>query len=210
MRKTQILLVDDHSVVRMGLAAIINLEPDLHVCGEAKNGEEAVKLASKLTPDVIIMDLMMPKLNGAEATSAIKNACPDSKILILTTFATSIEISNALNAGATSAATKDLTNQELVEVIRKTADGIKYISPEIKESVLDEDCFKSLSKRQLDIIDSITRGLNNQDIATMLGISRSRVKQHLAEVFEKLGAANRAEAVAIAMRRQLLKNISAR
>ena len=170
MRKTQILLVDDHSVVRMGLAAIINLEPDLHVCGEAKNGEEAVKLVSKLTPDVIIMDLMMPKLNGAEATSAIKNACPDSKILILTTFATSIEISNALNAGATGAATKDLTNQELVEVIRKTANGIKYIAPEIEESVLDEDCFKSLSKRQLDIIDSITRGLNNQDIATMLGI----------------------------------------
>ena len=210
MRKTQILLVDDHSVVRMGLAAIINLEPDLHVCGEAKNGEEAVKLASELAPDVIIMDLMMPRLNGAEATLAIKNACPDSKILILTTFATSIEISNALNAGATGAATKDLTNQELVEVIRKTANGIKYIAPEIEESVLDEDCFKSLSKRQLDIIDSITRGLNNQDIATMLGISRSRVKQHLAEVFEKLGAANRAEAVAIAMRKQLLKNISAR
>jgi len=205
-KQTQILLVDDHSVVRMGMAAIINIEPDLHVCGEAKNGEEAVALASKLRPNVVIMDLMMPRMNGAEATSAIRNASPNSRILILTTFGTSMEITNALNAGATGAVTKDLSNQELVDAIRNTAAGKRYISPEIKETLMAEDCVPQLSKRQLEIIDSITRGFSNRDIATMLGISRSRVKQHLAEVFEKLGATNRAEAVAIAMRRQLLKN----
>ena len=205
-KQTQILLVDDHSVVRMGMAAIINIEPDLHVCGEAKNGEDAVALAAKLKPDVVIMDLMMPRMNGAEATSAIRNASPDSRILILTTFGTSMEISNALTAGATGAVTKDLSNQELVDAIRNTAAGTRYISPEIKETLMDEDCAPQLSKRQLAIIDSITRGFSNKDIATMLGISRSRVKQHLAEVFGKLGATNRAEAVAIAMRRQLLKH----
>ena len=206
MKQTQILLVDDHSVVRMGMATIINIEPDLHVCGEAKNGEDAVALASKLKPDVVIMDLMMPRMNGAEATLAIRNASPNSRILILTTFGTSMEISNALNAGATGAVTKDLSNQELVDAIRNTATGKRYISPEINETLMDEDCAQQLSKRQLEIINSITRGFSNRDIATMLGISRSRVKQHLAEVYEKLGAANRTEAVAIAMRRQLLKN----
>ena len=205
-KQTQILLVDDHSVVRMGMAAIINIEPDLHVCGEAKNGEDAVALASKLKPDVVIMDLMMPRMNGTEATLAIRNAAPNSRILILTTFGTSKDISNALNAGATGAVTKDLSNQELVDAIRNTATGTRYISPEIKEALMDEDCVPQLSNRQLEIIDSITRGFSNRDIATMLGISRSRVKQHLAEVFEKLGATNRAEAVAIAMRRQLLKH----
>ena len=116
MKKTRILLVDDHSVVRMGLAAIINLEKDLAVVGEAENGEEAARLAQTLKPDVVVMDLMMPGMSGAEATAAVKGVAPDAKVLILTSFGTSAELADALASGATGAVTKSrwrLTRQDL-------------------------------------------------------------------------------------------------
>ena len=205
MKKIQVLLVDDHSVVRMGLAAIINLERDLHVCGEAENGQEAVAQAKALRPDVIVMDLMMPGMSGAETTQAALAVSPESKILVLTTFGTSVEIAAALDAGAVGAVTKNLSNADLADAIRKTAAGERVLSPEIAAALKENEAAAQFSPRQMEIIDSITRGLSNQEIATLLGISRTRVKQHLTEVFEKLGAANRAEVAAIALRKQLLK-----
>lgn len=205
MKKIQVLLVDDHSVVRMGLAAIINLERDLHVCGEAENGQEAVAQAKALRPDVIVMDLMMPGMSGAETTQAALAVSPETKILVLTTFGTSVEIATALDAGAVGAVTKNLSNADLADAIRKTAAGERVLSPEIAAALKENEAAAQFSPRQMEIIDSITRGLSNQEIATLLGISRTRVKQHLTEVFEKLGAANRAEVAAIALRKQLLK-----
>ena len=205
MKKIQVLLVDDHSVVRMGLAAIINLERDLHVCGEAENGQEAVAQAKALRPDVIVMDLMMPGMSGAETTQAALAVSPETKILVLTTFGTSVEIAAALDAGAVGAVTKNLSNADLADAIRKTAAGERVLSPEIAAALKENEAAAQFSPRQMEIIDSITRGLSNQEIATLLGISRTRVKQHLTEVFEKLGAANRAEVAALAMRRNLLK-----
>lgn len=205
MKKIQVLLVDDHSVVRMGLAAIINLERDLHVCGEAENGQEAVAQAKALRPDVIVMDLMMPGMSGAETTQAALAVSPESKILVLTTFGTSVEIATALDAGAVGAVTKNLSNADLADAIRKTAAGERVLSPEIAAALKENEAAAQFSPRQMEIIDSITRGLSNQEIATLLGISRTRVKQHLTEVFDKLGAANRAEVAAIALRKHLLK-----
>ena len=205
MKKTSILLVDDHAVVRMGLSAIINLQADLKVCGEAENGETAVRLATELKPDVVVMDFSLPGMDGAEATAAVLKASPSSKVLILTSFGTSADLARAMAAGAIGAVTKNLSNDELSSAIRETARGIPHLSPEIRQTFNENVDDKAFTKRQMEVLDSITRGLSNDDIALMLGISKSRVKQHLNEVYEKLGASNRAEAVAIAMRRQLLK-----
>ena len=206
MKKTRILLVDDHAVVRMGLSAIINLQADLKVCGEAENGEAAVRLAAELKPDVVVMDFSLPGMDGAEATAAVLKASPSSKVLILTSFGTSADLARAVAAGAIGAVTKNLSNDELSSAIRDTARGIQHFSPEIRQTLSEGTDDKAFTKRQMEVLDSITRGLSNDDIALMLGISKSRVKQHLNEVYEKLGASNRAEAVAIAMRRQLLKS----
>ena len=205
MKKTSILLVDDHAVVRMGLSAIINLQADLKVCGEAENGETAVRLATELKPDVVVMDFSLPGMDGAEATAAVLKVSPTSKVLILTSFGTSADLARAMAAGAVGAVTKNLSNDELSSAIRDTARGIQHFSPEIRQTLSEGTDDKTFTKRQMEVLDSITRGLSNDDIALMLGISKSRVKQHLNEVYEKLGASNRAEAVAIAMRRQLLK-----
>ena len=205
MKKTRILLVDDHAVVRMGLSALINLQAGLKVCGEAENGEAAVRLASELKPDVVVMDFSLPGMDGAEATAAVLKVSPTSKVLILTSFGTSTDLARAMAAGATGAVTKNLSNDELSSAIRDTARGIQHFSPEIRQTLSEGTDDKAFTKRQMKVLDSITRGLSNDDIALILGISKSRVKQHLNEVYEKLGAANRAEAVAIAMRRQLLK-----
>ena len=206
MKKTSVLLVDDHSVVRMGLAAIINIEKDLKVCGEAESGAEAVKLAREMRPDVVVMDFMMPGTDGAEATAAVLRASPESKVLVLTTYGTSVDIARALKCGATGAVTKNLSNEELADAIRATARGERMLSAEIEASLSEAESDNGLTTRQREVLDSITRGLSNDDIAGMLGISKVRVKQHLAALYQKLGAANRAEAVAIALRRQLLKS----
>lgn len=205
MKQTSILLVDDHDVVRRGLAAIIGITKGLVVCGEAENGEEAARLAMRLKPDVVVMDLMMPGMSGAEATAAVLKASPESKVLILTTFGTAAEIADALAAGATGAITKNLSSAELTAALRDTAAGVRRLSPEIEESLSVADNAPNLTPRQREVLDSITRGLSNDEIASLLGISKARVKQHLNELYEKLGAANRAEAVAIAMHRHLLK-----
>ena len=200
MKKTRVMIVDDHSVVRMGLSAILNLEKDIVVCGSAECGAEAVDEALRLRPDVIVMDLMMPDMNGAQTTEAIRKVIPDAKILILTTFGTSAELSRAVSAGATGAVTKNIANSELVAAIHDTAEGTPHFSPEIRQMLDEASKRPEFSLRQLEILKSITRGLSNDDIARMLGLSKTRIKQHLNEIYEKLGAANRAEAAAIASR----------
>ena len=205
MKKSSVLIVDDHSVVRMGLSAIINLEKDLTVCGDAENGEDAIKAASRLKPDLIIMDLMLSGIDGALATAEVLKVSPASKVMIFTTFGGVCDISRALSAGAKSAITKNLSNEELLTAIRSTLNGNSYLSSEIKETLKEDHNEIQLTPRQREVLDSITRGLSNDNIATLLNISKSRVKQHLNELYEKLGAANRAEAVSIALRKQLLK-----
>ena len=204
-KKITILLVDDHSIVRIGLKALLNYEKDMSVVGEAKNGEEALRLVRQLQPNVVIMDLLMPGLDCAEAVRLILKACPTTRILVLTSYGSSDEIRFALDAGATGAVTKNLSNSELTDAIRKTAVGERVLSTEIEGSLEEARTDIVLSERQRVIVDSITRGLSNGEIALQLGISRTRVKQHLTEVFQTLGAANRAEVAALAMRRNLLK-----
>ena len=203
--KIKILLADDHTVVRAGLKAILGFEKDLLVVGEAANGIEAVKKAKELKPDVVIMDLMMPKLNGADATAQIAAALPQTHILILTTYGSAEDISRALDSGATGALMKTASNEQLAAAIRKVAGGAKCIAPEIAKSIRSNPPVTDLTPRQLEILHSVTRGLTNEDIARQFGITASGVKQHLSTVFAKLGASSRSEAVTIALRKHLLK-----
>lgn len=205
MKPVSVLLVDDHALIRRGLADLIRYESDLKVAGEAANGQEAVEAARKLNPDVIVMDLMMPEMDGVEATRRIKVERPDSRILILTTFGTSADVARAMAAGASGAIMKDAETDDQLAAIRSVAAGGKAFSPGIEKSLNELQPTPDLTDRQLLILESVTRGLTNRDIATMLGISADAVKQHLAAIFSKLGAANRSEAISIALRKHLLK-----
>ena len=202
---TTILIADDHAIVRMGLASLIGTQDGLEVIGDAEDGEAAVAKALKLKPDVVIMDLMMPKKAGETATVEIHAALPDTKIVILTTFGTSDGIANALNAGASGALMKSAPNSQLVETIRAVARGERAISEDVERLMEEDPPAKALTPRQMEILDGLTRGLTNQDIAKELGIREDRVKGHVNTIFTKLGAANRTEAVAIALRKHLLK-----
>ena len=204
-KKIKILIIDDHAILRMGLASLLNAKKDFEVIGDAANGETGIRKAQKLKPDVVIMDLMMPGLDGCETTRCLMAHDPASKILILTTFGTSDGISHALEAGAKGAVMKNCDFSELQTAIRSVAGGGEYVSPEISRIISQDPPVASLSPRQEEILQSIVRGLSNPDIARELGISLDMVKEHVETLFQKIGAANRTEAVAIALRKHLLK-----
>ena len=205
MQQMKVLIVDDHSLVRMGLAALFGYQKDFVVAGEAEDGEQAVRLARETKPNVIVMDLMMPMMDGVEATRRIHAEQPDVKIMILTTFGTSADVARAVQAGAVAALMKDTPNDELLNAIRTIAAGERVFSPEIQKTIAQDPDPPVLTERQTQILKFVMDGLRNSDVARQLGISTDAVKQHLNAICNKLGAVNRAEAIAIAMRRHLLK-----
>ena len=203
-KKTTVLLVDDHSIVRIGLKALINYQKDMSVVGEAKNGEEAVHLVQKLRPNVVIMDLMMPKLNGADATKQILSESPDTKIIILTSYGTSADLARAVANGAVGALIKDAPPENLLTAIQSVVQGETAYAPELKP-LLSEPPLPKLTDLQLKILGSIVRGLSNTEIAIEFGLSLISTKRKITAIFLALGAANRAEAAGIALKKQLLK-----
>ena len=205
MNKIRVLIADDHSVVRMGLAALLGAEDDIEVVGEAKNGEEAVSQSMLLAPDVVVMDLVMPKKDGVAATAELHEKLPSTKVLVLTSYSTSDNIAHAIAVGAAGAIMKSAENETLTEAIRSIHAGKRFIPADIQRLIDEDPPVPELSPRQREILSSITRGLSNDDIAKQLGISRASVKTHILALFQKLGANTRAEAVAIALRKQLLK-----
>ena len=205
MNKTSVLIIDDHAILRMGLSSLLNAKNDIEVVGDAANGKVGIQKALKLKPDVVIMDLMMPGMDGTETTRQLLARNPDGKVLILTTFGTSDGITHALEAGARGAVMKNCDFGELVMAIRSVARGSRYVSPEIERIIAKDPPIAPLSPRQAEILQSIVRGLSNPDIAKQLGISLDMVKEHTEALFQKLGVANRPEAVAIALRKHLLK-----
>jgi NarL family two-component system response regulator LiaR len=203
--KIRILIADDHKMVRDGLAALLGTKRDLEVIGAVGNGQEAVEKALALKPNVVIMDLMMPIMDGVEATREIRKAAPTVQILVLTTFGTSDGIAYAIEAGALGAMMKSADHEELAEAIRKVAGGEQAISEEVALQMKIDPPVPNLTPRQMEILDSMVRGLNNLDIAKQLGIRRDGVKEHVNAILTKIGASNRTEAVAIALRKHLLK-----
>ena len=196
----RILLADDHLVVRMGLAAIVNLEDDMDLVGEAGNGEEAVRLAKALKPDIVVMDLMMPVLCGADATAIIARELPEAKILVLTTFSDSGDVRRALAAGAVGAIVKDSSHDELIAAIRAVASGERVISPEIANAISAKEQVPQLAQRHVEILRYAAKGLSYSDISKLLDIGVDCIKAHMKTAFARLNAANRSEAVAIAIR----------
>jgi len=205
MDDIRVLIVDDHAVFRMGFASLLSAKKGFAVVGDAANGEEAIAMAAKLHPDVIVMDLIMPKMDGAETTKLIRERDPSAKILVLTSFGMAAGIAHALDAGALGAILKSAEYTEIVASIRKVASGIRAVSPEIERMLSNDPPPTELSSRQTEILTAITRGLSNSDIAAQLGISLDMVKEHTTALFAKIGAANRTEAAVIAMRKHLLK-----
>ena len=205
MKKIRILIADDHKLMRMGLVSLFNVQKDMSVVGEAEDGREAVEQATRLRPDVVIMDLVMPGLNGADATASILADAPGTGVVILSSFSNSADMARALANGARGAQAKESSTEDLLAAVRTVANGGTAIAADIRQFVENDPPPPPLTQKQLDILKSVTRGLTNQDIAKQFGISPVSVKKHLSVVFAKLGVASRAEAAVLALRKQLLK-----
>ena len=197
-KKIRILLADDHLVVRMGIASIISYEDDLEVVAEASDGKEAMRLAKQLRPDVVLMDLVMPHMGGVEATAAIRAACPETRVIILTTYGTSSDLKAAMDAGACGALSKTSSQNEIIDALRKTASGNQVVSREFVHSLNANESPK-LSLRQLETLTYIAKGFSNKEVADILGISIDTVKDYLKTIYTRLGVSTRAEAVSLAV-----------
>ncbi|MBP3406934.1 MAG: response regulator transcription factor [Kiritimatiellae bacterium] len=205
MNKIKVLVADDHAIVRIGLKSVLDYETDIEVVGEAKNGIEAVQEAERTQPDVIIMDLVMPRKDGVSATREIHDRLPDTKILILTTFGTSDGIAHALEEGASGAMMKTADDEKIVSAIRRIARGETYISPDIRRQLEENPPVPKLSPRQTEVLTMIANGKSNKEIAAELGIRIDSVEDIANALYAKLSVSNRAEAVDVAHRKHLLK-----
>ena len=205
MKKIRIVIADDHKLMRMGLVSLFSVQRDMTVVGEADDGESAVNLVQTLKPDIVIMDLMMPNMSGADATARIISFAPKTGIIILSSFSDSADMARAIAAGARGAQAKEAPTDALVDAVRVVAAGGTAISPEIDQLIKEDPPPTTLTEKQADILKSAARGLSNKDIAKQFGISPVSVKKHMSAIFLKLGAATRAEASAIALRKHLLK-----
>ena len=205
MNDIKLLIADDHAIVRTGLVALLESSGGIIVVGEADDGDAAVRMVRKCRPDIVVMDILMPGKNGIAATAEIKEMFPETKVLILTTSTVSDDLSAALAAGADGAVTKSTANKTLLAAVRSVAEGKRYVSPEISKMIANDPPAPELTDRQREILEAMARGKGNKEIAAQLDIQADSVRQHIIAIFSKLGAVNRAEAVAIAMRKQLLK-----
>lgn len=204
MTPIRVLIIDDHAIFRMGLASLLSSREGFEIVGDAANGPDGIRMSVELKPDVVVMDLMMPGMSGAEATARLLEKVPDANILIITTFDTSDGIDRAIKAGARGAIMKNCDLEDLVIALRTVASAQTYIAPDVRQLFSDDPPAITLSPRQKEILYSIARGLSNPEIAKQFGISIYVVKEHIAALFAKIGAANRSEAVAIAMRKNLI------
>lgn len=205
MDKIRVLIVDDHAIVRMGMVALLNAQPNMEAVGEAKNGELGVKAALKLKPDVIVMDIIMPVKNGVEATREIMAALPDAKILILTTSTSANDLSAALKAGAMGMIPKTTSNTTLLSAVKSVAAGKRTVAGEINEIIDSDPPILDLTEHQLDMLTSIVRGFTNTEIAKQFGVSENTIRKATSAIFAKLGVANRTEAASVAISKQLVK-----
>lgn len=204
MERITILLVDDHAIMRQGLVSLLGTCPELQVVGDVGDGESGIRVARELKPDVIVMDLMMPEMNGTQTTQRLLETWPEAKVLILTTFGAADDLARALSAGARGAVLKSADWEEFRKAIATVAAGQRYVSSEIEQIVSENPPVPVLSPRQQEILDLMAKGLMNEDIASILKISRPVVKEHVKAILRKLNAANRTEAVAIALRKYLI------
>jgi DNA-binding NarL/FixJ family response regulator len=197
--------VDDHPLLRKGIAALVNAETDMKLVAEASSGEQAIELYRQLRPDVTLMDLQMPEMNGVEAISEIQNEFHDSLIIVLTTYTGDAQILKALKAGARAYILKGHVHRELLETIRAVHAGQKRIPPDIAAQLAEHATDDCLSSREIDVLRLIAAGNSNKLIADQLSIGEATVKSHVANILSKLGANDRAHAVTIGLKRGIIE-----
>jgi NarL family two-component system response regulator LiaR len=205
----QVLLVDDHNVVRSGLATFLSAYEDLELVGEAKNGMEALNFCHRQQPDVILMDLMMPIMNGVSATRAILADYPDIKIIAMTSFDEANLVNDVLGAGAMSYLLKNITAEELVKAIRDAVSGRSTLSPEaarvlIESTRITKQPPDDLSEREMEVLHLVVQGHSNQQIANSMVITVATVKAHISSILSKLQVSSRAEAIAYAIKHKIV------
>ncbi len=205
-----VLLVDDHTVVRSGLGAVLMANDDLNMCGEASNGQEAVNLCKRLKPDVVLMDLMMPVMDGVTATRAIHDSQPEIKIIALTSFGERELVEGALKAGASGYLLKTISAAELVAAIKGAMEGKTSLSPEAAQVLIQglkapKSDTHDLTEREQEILKLMVDGLPNHQIAEKLVVSQSTVKFHVSNILSKLEVSTRTEAVALALKNKIVK-----
>jgi two-component system, NarL family, response regulator LiaR len=203
----RVLIAEDQRIVREGIAALLEDEPDIMIVGEATNGQEAVELFGSLRPDVVLMDLQMPVMDGPEATRRIREAHPDARVLVLTTYATDEFIFKALRAGAQGYLLKDASADELIEAILAIAQGRTSLAPAVAARLVagvSTGAPETLTPRELEVLTLLGEGRSNNEIAARLGIAPRTTKVHVQNILGKLGATNRTEAVSIAVRQKLI------
>lgn len=201
----RVLLVDDHALLRTGVANIINHEPGLHVIAEAGNGREAVDAFTRWRPDVTLMDLRMPEMEGVDAIRRIRAIDPQARVVVLTTYDADEDIARALEAGAKAYILKDIAAAALVACIRDVLAGKTYLAPAAAAKLAERVTQVQLTPRELGTLRLMADGHSNKEIASALSISERTVKTHLGHLFEKLGVTSRTEAVRIATRRGLVR-----
>ena len=207
----RVMLVDDHDMVRRGLATFLQVNADLELVGEARDGAEAMAVCKRVKPDVILMDLVMPEMDGAEATRAILKNWPDVKIIALTSFQEKDLIHEALREGATGYLLKNVTVDELAAAVRSAHAGQLTLAPEAVQALLQAPVNTNpatpahdLTDREMEVLILLVEGLNNREIAERLFVSRATAKAHVSHIFNKLGVSNRAEAITLALREKLV------
>jgi NarL family two-component system response regulator LiaR len=209
-----VLLVDDHAMVRQGVKAFLVTQPDLSVVGEAGSGEEAIKLAAQFIPDVILMDLIMPNMDGVETTRRVKQVSPRSQIVVLTSYHEDEHIFPALKAGALSYILKDVSAEELASAVRKAAVGEAVLHPRVAARVIKElqgkrednlNPFTELSERELEVLKLIADGMSNAEMAAKLVLSEKTIKGHVSNILNKLHLADRTQAAVYAWREGVVR-----
>jgi len=214
MKPIRILLADDHSIMRIGLASLLSREKDMAVVGEAETGKEAVDKARELKPDIVVMDLMMPGLSGAEATRLITSGEPDEeeaaaaahpRILVFTSYGTAADLAMAVMNGASGVLLKNAPTRDLPQAIRRVFAGEKVLSREIQALVDEALSTPRLTERQLQMLELAARGFTNQEIADLIGVSLITVKKQFSDTFVRLNVSNRSEAIGLAIQRHIIK-----
>ena len=203
--KIRILVVDDHFVVRMGLIALVNTDPEMEVVGEAADGAQAVDMFERCNPNLILMDLRMPVKDGIAATREIRGKHPDARILMLTTYDGDTDIHRAIEAGARGYVLKNSTGDKLIPALRAVAAGEKWIPKEIATRLASRKLFEELTSRELEVLQQMAKGLANKEIGDALKITEYTVKDHLKKILGKLHVADRTEAVTVALQRGIIQ-----
>ena len=201
----RVFSVDDHPLLREGIAALVNNQPDMVLIAQASSGAEAIQLFKQHLPDVTLLDLRLPDMNGIDVLIAIRTVFPNARVIMLTTFEGDVEIQRALQAGASGYLLKNMPPAKLLEVIRLVQAGKKRIPPEIASQLAEHMGDERLTDREVEVLQQVANGNKNRDIANKLFISEETVKVHIKHIMEKLGATDRTQAVAIGIRRGIIQ-----